>query len=67
MRDNFFLIVNVTNCIPQVIADSDHLFVHVDPRWPGSVHDSHCLNMSDVSEASNTGLLDDFFFLGDSG
>ena len=57
---------SISKFITQVIVDADYLFLHVDPRWPGSVHDAHCMNMSDVLEAGNGGQLEDYFILGDS-
>lgn len=45
----------------------DLSFIFVNARMPGSAHDSHVLDMSELGRLLYQGGVDDFHLLGDSG
>ena len=49
------------------MSNADHVILHCDPRWPGSVHDSHAMTASRVQRYCDDGGLNDYFIMGDSG
>ena len=51
----------------QFVCDNDMLFTHVNPCWPGSVHDGYAFNASNIRVQADDNILDPYFLLGDSG
>ncbi|XP_047518574.1 putative nuclease HARBI1 isoform X2 [Pieris napi] len=51
----------------QVIGDADLYIRNIVARWPGSAHDSHIFNSSNIKYRIESGEFDGLWLLGDSG
>lgn len=56
-----------SNCVLQLISDSNKMFTHVDPTWPGGVNDAYVLRSSPVGDLGEDGGFGPYYLLGDSG
>lgn len=57
-----FLSLNV-----MVMSNANNVLTHVDPRFPGSIHDAYIFRASDVNRKGMNGNYGDNYLLGDSG
>ena len=51
----------------QMVVNHRGFVTHYSVRWPGSVHDSHILNESDLQHVLDQHLLRNYYLLGDQG
>lgn len=66
-HNSFYNRKHFTSINVMVVCNADLTFSYVDARAPGSSNDAFILRMSPVSDLGESGGLNGYFLLGDSG